>query len=1062
MRWNHPFAGTGWLTVLVFLGQCGPLKAAEPALELVVQDGHIGSVRSVAFSSDGKQVLTGSEDQLAIMWDVASGQRLRTFQGHTRLITSVAFSPDGKQVLTGSGDTTAIVWDAASAQKLRDFKGHTSPVSSVVFSSDGKQVLTGSGDKTAILWDAASGQKLRAYQGHTSELSSAAFSPDGKQVLTGSWDKTAILWDAASGQKLRTFQGHTSWITSVAFSPDGKQVLTASGDKTAILWDAASGRKLRAFKGHTSELSSAAFSPDGKQVLTGSWDNTAILWDAAIAVQDASNPLGTPRGQKLHTLEGRTGRITSVAFSPDGKQVLTGSGDNTAILWDAASGQKLRAFQRHTSELFSVAFSPDGKQVLTGSRDKTAILWDAASGQKLHAFQGHTSRITSVAFSPDGKQVVTGSWDKTAILWDAANGQKLRTFQGHSNLIRSVAFSPDSKQVLTGSTDKTAILWDAANGQKLRPFQASDGITSVAFSPDGKQVLTGSFDNIALLWDAATGQKLRAFQGHTGGIMSVAFSPDGKQVLTGSADKTAIVWDSASGQKLRAFQGHASWITAAFSPDGKQVLSGSGDNTAILWDAASGQKLRTFQGHTSWIISVAFRPDGKQVLTGSGDGTTRLWNSSTGRELCSLLSLDAGDGWLVLTPDGLFDGSVNGQKLVSYRLAGTNTFLSIDQLRKQYYRPGLLALLWRGETVTAKVPIAQALPPKVRFLAPAHKLEAKTDRIEVRAEAESTGAHPVKELRLLVDGRPLQGANGVFRPAEVRLGRVETSWPVTLDPGRHTLKLLADSALSQGVSEEIEVRYIGGGQADAELPRLYVLAIGVSGYNDASLRLNYAAKDAEAVADAFRKHCKPLYRSIEIKQLTDKDATRAGVLKGLGWLRQEITQRDVGIVFFSGHGDKDTDGNLYFLPVDTDSKDIASSAVPAEQVKKMLVALPGRVMLVLDACHAGGIDTPKKKSARDLTEGLVRDLMAEESGLVVLCSSTGRESSLESNEHQHSYFTVALVEGLSGKAAKTDGAIYLHHLDGYITDRVKELTQGRQHPVTAKPTSIRSFPLAKP
>jgi uncharacterized caspase-like protein len=317
-------------------------------------------------------------------------------------------------------------------------------------------------------------------------------------------------------------------------------------------------------------------------------------------------------------------------------------------------------------------------------------------------------------------------------------------------------------------------------------------------------------------------------------------------------------------------------------------------------------------------------------------------------------------------------------------------------------------------------------------------------------------------MRLLVDGWPFQGANGVFRPAEIRLGRVETSWQVTLDPGRHTLKLLADSALSQGISEEIEVRYVGGDEAAVELPRLYVLAIGVSGYNDASLRLNYAAKDAEAVADAFRKNSKPLFRSIEAKTVTDHQATRAGVLKGLGWLRQEVTQKDVGIVCFSGHGEKDTDGNLYFLPVDTDAKDIASTAVPAEQVRKMLIALPGRQMLILDACHAGGVDGPKKKSARDLTDELVRDLTAEENGLVVLCSSTGREASLENNEFRHSNFTLALVEGLSGKAAKTDGAVYLNHLDSYITDRVKELTQGRQHPVTAKPTSLRSFPLAKP
>jgi uncharacterized caspase-like protein len=257
----------------------------------------------------------------------------------------------------------------------------------------------------------------------------------------------------------------------------------------------------------------------------------------------------------------------------------------------------------------------------------------------------------------------------------------------------------------------------------------------------------------------------------------------------------------------------------------------------------------------------------------------------------------------------------------------------------------------------------------------------------------------------------------------------------------------------------------GDGIEDAppiELPRLYVLSVGVAKYQDENLALNYAARDAQAVADAFKTHSKPLFRDIQVKVLTDRDATRAGIIKGLGWLRQEVTQKDVGVIFFSGHGDRDTDGNLFFLPVDADSKDVASSSVPAEQVKKTLLAMPGRVVLILDACHSGGVDRPKKKSARDLTDGLVRDLAAEESGLVVLCSSTGAEFSLENNEHRQGNFTLALVEALSGKAARTDGAVYLHQVDAYVTDRVKELTKGRQHPVTSKPSTIRSFPLTRP
>src|SRR5207302_570344 len=147
---------------------------------------------------------------------------------------------------------------------------------------------------------------------------------------------------------------------------------------------------------------------------------------------------------------------------------------------------------------------------------------------------------------------------------------------------------------------------------------------------------------------------------------------------------------------------------------------------------------------------------------------------------------------------------------------------------------------------------------------------------------------------------------------------------------------------------------------------------------------------------------------------------------------------------------------------DADPRDVGSSAVPADQVKRMLVALPGKVVGMLDACHAGGVDAPTKKGG-SLTDDLVRDLVTDESGLVVMCSSTGRDASEESNEHPQGNFTLAVVGGLAGKGGRgADGAVYLYHLDGYVTDRVKQLTGGRQHPVTAKPASIRSFPLAKP
>jgi WD40 repeat protein len=378
-------------------------------------------------------------------WSSNWGERT-SLAGHTAGITVVAFSPDGKRVLTGSSDATARLWDAATGAAVATLAGHTAPVTAVAFSPDGTRILTGSDDNTARLWEAATGAPIATLAGHKGAVSSVAFSPDGKRLLTGSWDKTAKLWDEATGAADATLAGHNAYVNAVAFSPDGKRVLTGSSDATARLWDTTTGAAIATFEGHRDVVIAVAFSPDGKRVLTGCQNSTARLWDAET-------------GTAVATLKGHKGAVWAVAFSPDGERVLTGSYDRTARLWDAATGAAIATLTGHTAPVVAVAFSPDGERVLTGSKDNTARLWNAETGATIASLKGHTDRVSTVAFSPDGNRVLTGSGDKTARLWDVATGTAVATLEGHGDPVFSVAFSPSGTRVLTGSWDNTARLW---------------------------------------------------------------------------------------------------------------------------------------------------------------------------------------------------------------------------------------------------------------------------------------------------------------------------------------------------------------------------------------------------------------------------------------------------------------------------------------------------------------------------------------------------------------------------------------------------------------------------
>lgn len=1039
--------------------------------ELILQTGHAEKIEAIAYSTDNRYFATGSSDRTIKLWEAATGRELRALNNSNTGIKALAFSPDGQLLASSGNDGKLRLWDTSSGQERSVINGHPKAVLALAFSPDGRWLASGGTEDQAVkLWEVATQRELHTLASHHAWITTLAISPNGQILLSGDAAGVLKIWEMATGKLVHTHTAHKDRILSIAFSADGERFVTSAKDGAIQLWQTSTAQLIKSLANQIAPVVSVAFARNVEQILLCTNDHHIKRLD--INTNSERSDLGKNDNEILS-------RYQTAVFSPDGQYLAACDGTRNVVVRSTTQAAERTTLTSRVNPVKALAVSPDGRWLATGNLDTSITLWETFSGRAVSTLYGNAGSINALTFSPDSQTLAAGSYGGAIQLWEVLAGRELNRWQAHNDGINALLYSADGQRLFSASVDRTIKSWETANGRELMKWSGHQGeVTALSLSGDGKLLASASTDQTAKLWDTANGAVVRTFGREDGPLFAIALTTDGKRCATAGASRVVKIRDAVSGEPLLNLNADGRILTLAFTPDGNTLAAGQASGAIQLWDANSGQSRARLIGHTGAVNALTFYSEAGWLVSGSDDGSTRLWQLSNYNLAATLAALRGSNEWVVVTPDGLFDGSPAAWNQILWRFA-RNTFnvAPVEAFFNDFFYPELLADILANRRPPPKENIAQLdrRQPSISLSLPqgtvsnavsSRTLKVRLEVSEAAADSQHTHGSGAQDVRLFRNGALVKAWRGDVLKGQARTA-LETE--VTLIAGENRLTAYAFNHANIKSADAQQI--VQGGSALQRRGTAYVIAVGINEYANPNFNLNFAVADAELFCAEWLKQQNELKRFAHIEPvlLTNSQATKGNLIAALQRLAgaglpagvpvslqklQRAQPEDGVIVYFAGHGIA-YQQKFYLLPHDLGYQGkreslteatvqrIVAAALSDEELVRLFEPIDaGTTLLVLDACNSGqALEAEETRRGPMNAKGLAQ--LAYEKGLNILTASQSYQVAKENSALGHGYLTYALIEDglrkMSADRRPRDGQVVLREWFDFASTAVPQM-----------------------